>query len=232
MVQLTLPKNSKIQTGKTWNRPEHGGDWKEFRVYRWNPDDGQNPHIDTYWVDRKQCGPMVLDALIKIKNEIDPTLTFRRSCREGICGSCSMNIDGTNTLACLKGHRGGVKGAVKIYPLPHMRGRQGPGARHDELLRPAPLDRAVAEDGYRRHRRRNGSSRARIARSSTGSTNASCAPAARPRARAIGGTRTAISGRPSCCRPTAGSSTAATRPRANGSTISKIRSGSTAATRS
>ena len=119
MVQLTLPKNSKVSEGQTWNRPEHDGDWKEIRVYRWNPDDGKNPRIDTYHIDRKQCGPMVLDALIKIKNEIDPTLTFRRSCREGICGSCSMNIDGTNTLACLKG-LDDVSGAVKIYPLPHM----------------------------------------------------------------------------------------------------------------
>ena len=97
-----LPRNSRISTGKTWNKPAVQGGWKEFRVYRWNPDDGHNPRLDTYWVERKTCGPMVLDALIKIKNEIDPTLTFRRSCREGICGSCSMNIDGTNTLACLK----------------------------------------------------------------------------------------------------------------------------------
>ena len=74
----------------------------EFRIYRWNPDDGANPRIDTYYVDRDDCGPMVLDALIWIKNKIDPTLTFRRSCREGICGSCAMNIDGTNTLACTK----------------------------------------------------------------------------------------------------------------------------------
>ncbi len=119
MVQLTLPKNSKISKGRTWNRPDHDGDWKEFRIYRWNPDDGRNPRVDTYYVDQKQCGPMVLDALIKIKNEIDPTLAFRRSCREGICGSCAMNIDGTNTLACLKG-LDEVRGAVKIYPLPHM----------------------------------------------------------------------------------------------------------------
>ncbi|MBA2126093.1 succinate dehydrogenase iron-sulfur subunit [Hyphomicrobium methylovorum] len=119
MVQLTLPKNSKIRAGKTWNAPDRDGDWKEFRIYRWNPDDSENPHIDIYHVDRKQCGPMVLDALIKIKNEIDPTLTFRRSCREGICGSCAMNIDGTNTLACLKGIDD-ISGAVKIYPLPHM----------------------------------------------------------------------------------------------------------------
>jgi len=104
MVQLTLPRNSKVETGKTWNKPTADGAWKEFRIYRWNPDDDANPRLDTYWVDTARCGPMVLDALIKIKNEIDATLTFRRSCREGICGSCSMNIDGTNTLACLKGH--------------------------------------------------------------------------------------------------------------------------------
>ena len=119
MVQLTLPRNSKITTGKTWNQPQSEGAWKEFRIYRWNPDDGLNPQLDTYWIDCKSCGPMVLDALIKIKNEIDPTLTFRRSCREGICGSCSMNIAGTNTLACLKAIDD-VRGAVKIYPLPHM----------------------------------------------------------------------------------------------------------------
>ena len=121
MVQLTLPKNSKIRPGKTWNKPPaRAKGWTEFRVYRWSPDDRLNPRVDTYWVDRKTCGPMVLDALIKIKNEIDSTLTFRRSCREGICGSCSMNIDGTNGLACLKGIDE-VRGAVKIYPLPHMR---------------------------------------------------------------------------------------------------------------
>jgi succinate dehydrogenase / fumarate reductase iron-sulfur subunit len=117
MVQLTLPRNSKIGEGRTWNAPQ--GRTKEFRVYRWNPDDDRNPRIDTYHVDLDGCGPMVLDALIKIKNEIDPTLTFRRSCREGICGSCAMNIDGTNTLACLKG-MDEVDGAVRIYPLPHM----------------------------------------------------------------------------------------------------------------
>lgn len=119
MVQFTLPKNSKISEGKTWNRPDCEGDWKEFCIYRWNPDNTRNPCVDAYYIDQKQCGPMVLDALIRIKNEIDPTLTFRRSCREGICGSCAMNIDGTNTLACLKSIED-VKGAVKIFPLPHM----------------------------------------------------------------------------------------------------------------
>jgi len=119
MVQLTLPKNSTISKGKTWNKPEGVGKWKEFRIYRWSPDDDDNPRVDTYWLNLEDCGPMVLDAIIKIKSDIDSSLTFRRSCREGICGSCSMNIDGTNTLACLKAIDD-VKGAVKIYPLPHM----------------------------------------------------------------------------------------------------------------
>ena len=103
MVEFTLPKNSKITEGKTWPQAGRGdATTREFRIYRWNPDDGSNPRIDTYYVDPDDCGPMVLDALIWIKNNIDPTLTFRRSCREGICGSCAMNIDGTNTLACTK----------------------------------------------------------------------------------------------------------------------------------
>jgi succinate dehydrogenase / fumarate reductase iron-sulfur subunit len=75
--------------------------------------------MDTFHVDTDDCGPMVLDALLWIKNKVDPTLALRRSCREGICGSCSMNIDGMNTLACTKGYDE-VKGPVKIYPLPHM----------------------------------------------------------------------------------------------------------------
>jgi succinate dehydrogenase / fumarate reductase iron-sulfur subunit len=119
MVELSLPKNSQITKGKSWNKPEGKGNWKEFRVYRWSPDDGQNPHIDSYFLNLDETGPMVLDAIIKIKNEVDPTLTFRRSCREGICGSCAMNIDGTNTLACTKSIDE-ISGTINIYPLPHM----------------------------------------------------------------------------------------------------------------
>ena len=119
MVQFTLPANSRVRTGKTWPRQGEPKDLVEFKIYRWNPDDNQNPRLDTYFVDRCDCGPMVLDALIWIKSKIDPTLTFRRSCREGICGSCSMNIDGTNDLACTK-YTGDINGAVKIYPLPHL----------------------------------------------------------------------------------------------------------------
>ena len=119
MVELTLPRNSKITTGKTWPKPANTKALKEFRVYRWDPDIGENPRIDTYFVDREDCGPMVLDGIIWIKSKIDPTLSFRRSCREGICGSCAMNIDGVNTLACTKG-MDDVRGAVKLYPLPHM----------------------------------------------------------------------------------------------------------------
>ena len=119
MVELALPKNSRVTTGKTWPKPAAASRIKEFRIYRWNPDDNANPRLDTFFVDRDDCGPMILDGIIWIKSKIDPTLTFRRSCREGICGSCAMNIDGTNTLACTKG-MDEVTGAVKIYPLPHM----------------------------------------------------------------------------------------------------------------
>ncbi len=119
MAKFTLPKNSKIKPGKVFKAPEGAKRVKTFRVYRWDPDAGENPRVDSYEVDLDDCGPMVLDALLKIKNEIDPTLTLRRSCREGICGSCSMNIDGTNTLACTK-HIDEIKGDAKIYPLPHM----------------------------------------------------------------------------------------------------------------
>jgi succinate dehydrogenase / fumarate reductase iron-sulfur subunit len=118
MVSLTLPRHSEIKEGKSWPK-QKGSRLKEFQIYRWNPEDGANPRVDTYYVDLDTCGPMVLDGLLKIKNEIDPTLTFRRSCREGICGSCAMNIDGTNTLACTKAILD-VQGTVRIYPLPHM----------------------------------------------------------------------------------------------------------------
>ncbi len=122
MAEFTLPKNSQIQKGKHFPAANGARKTRTFKVYRWNPDDGMNPRTDTYDVDLASCGPMVLDALIKIKNEIDPTLTFRRSCREGICGSCAMNIDGTNTLACTKAIAdcGKGDGEVPIYPLPHM----------------------------------------------------------------------------------------------------------------
>lgn len=88
---------------------------KLLSIYRFN---GAKPYLSNYSIDTKKTGPMVLDALNKIKNEQDSTLTFRRSCREGICGSCTMNINGTNTLACLTPIDKYDK--IKIYPLPHM----------------------------------------------------------------------------------------------------------------
>jgi succinate dehydrogenase / fumarate reductase, iron-sulfur subunit len=119
MAQFRLPANSRISRGKTFPAPEGARNVRSFAVYRYAPDTGANPRVDTYEVDLDSCGPMVLDALIKIKNDIDPTLTFRRSCREGICGSCAMNIDGVNTLACTQAIED-IKGTVKIYPLPHL----------------------------------------------------------------------------------------------------------------
>lgn len=119
VVQLALPKNSTVTEGRTFQAEAGATSVRRFRIYRWYPDDGENPHLDTYEIDLEKCGPMVLDGLIKIKDEVDQTLTFRRSCREGVCGSCAMNIDGANTLACTKSIEE-VAGDVTIYPLPHL----------------------------------------------------------------------------------------------------------------
>jgi succinate dehydrogenase / fumarate reductase iron-sulfur subunit len=119
MVEFALPANSRVQPGKAHKAAAGAKNVKVFKIYRYDPDSGSNPRLDSYEIDLDACGPMVLDALLKIKNEIDSTLTFRRSCREGICGSCAMNIDGTNTLACLKPIED-IKGDAAIYPLPHM----------------------------------------------------------------------------------------------------------------
>ncbi|MGR9106556.1 MAG: succinate dehydrogenase iron-sulfur subunit [Gammaproteobacteria bacterium] len=119
MVEFTLPKNSVVQQGKEHLAEKPDGNLRRVEVYRWDPDSGENPRMDVFEIDLDACGPMVLDAIIKIKNEIDSTLTFRRSCREGVCGSCAMNINGKNTLACTKAIED-LEGTIKIYPLPHM----------------------------------------------------------------------------------------------------------------
>jgi succinate dehydrogenase / fumarate reductase iron-sulfur subunit len=118
MAEFRLPENSRLEKGSKY-RDLTDQEPRTVHIYRWNPDSGKNPRIDTFEVDMKACGPMVLDILIRIKNVIDSTLTFRRSCREGICGSCSMNIDGVNTLACTTAAED-IKGDIKIFPLPHM----------------------------------------------------------------------------------------------------------------
>src|SRR3954465_13259226 len=121
MALFTLPANSKIDksAGRTHKAVAGAKNVRKFVIYRFDPDAGANPRMDTYEVDLDQCGPMVLDALIKIKSEIDPTLTFRRSCREGICGSCAMNMEGRNGLACTTAIED-LKGDIQITPLPHM----------------------------------------------------------------------------------------------------------------
>ena len=118
MAEFTLPKNSKVKKGRA-HQAESGKRQKSFRIYRYDPDSGANPRYDSYTIDLDKCGPMILDALIHIKDDIDPTLTFRRSCREGICGSCAMNMDGRNGLACTTAIED-LKGEVRITPLPHM----------------------------------------------------------------------------------------------------------------
>ena len=120
MADFTLPKNSKVNKGNIFKADEDAKNVRTFLVYRYDPDDNSNPRIDTYEIDLDECGPMVLDALIKIKADFDPSLSFRRSCREGICGSCSHNINGVNTLACTQPIKD-LKGQIRVYPLPHMK---------------------------------------------------------------------------------------------------------------
>ena len=121
MLEFTLPPKSRYskEPGRSHPAPAGAQRVKTFKVYRYDPDSDARPRIDSYALDLDHCGPMVLDALLKIKNEVDATLSFRRSCREGICGSCAMNIDGLNTLACTKAIAD-VKGEVKVFPLPHL----------------------------------------------------------------------------------------------------------------
>jgi len=120
MVEFTLPKNSRVNTeGRVFPALKDARKPRTLHIYRWNCDDEKNPRVDTYTIDEADCGPMVLDALNQIKNEIDSTLTFRRSCREGVCGSCAMNIDGVNSLACTQPMEE-IEGDIRIYPLPHM----------------------------------------------------------------------------------------------------------------
>jgi len=119
MAEFTLPKNSVVVEGNTYRAANNPTLLRRFEIYRWDPDTGQNPRIDIYELDKADCGTMILDAIIKIKNEIDSTLTFRRSCREGVCGSCAMNVNGKNTLACTKAIDS-YPDTIKIYPLPHM----------------------------------------------------------------------------------------------------------------
>ncbi len=118
MAEFKLPKNSVIQEGQTFT-DKSAKRKKTVKVYRWDPADGNNPRQDSYEVDLDACGPMVLDAILHIKDKIDPTLAFRRSCREGICGSCAMNVGGLNTLACTKAIDE-LDDEFSIYPLPHM----------------------------------------------------------------------------------------------------------------
>jgi succinate dehydrogenase / fumarate reductase iron-sulfur subunit len=120
MVAFTLPKNSKVVKGKHYPAPEAAKQVKTFKIYRYDPETDENPRWDTYDVDVSACGPMLLDAVLHIKNTMDSTLALRRSCREGVCGSCAMNIGGRNTLACTHAWADVPGEVVAISPLPHM----------------------------------------------------------------------------------------------------------------
>jgi succinate dehydrogenase / fumarate reductase iron-sulfur subunit len=142
MSEFTLPANSKVGEGKHWALPHPAERVKSFRIYRWDPAKNANPTMDTFDIDRDHCGPMVLDALVKINDQIDQTLSFRRSCREGVCGSCAMNIDGVNTLACLTPMDSLKKGTSRITPMPHLPWLQTDQPPPDRERHQSPEERA------------------------------------------------------------------------------------------
>lgn len=118
MPLFRLPKDSQVQPGRC-HEAAGGKEIREFHVYRYDPESGGNPRLDVFQLDVDQCGPMLLDALLKIKNEQDSGLALRRSCREGVCGSCAMNVNGRNVLACISAIKD-FDGPIRVYPLPHM----------------------------------------------------------------------------------------------------------------
>jgi succinate dehydrogenase / fumarate reductase iron-sulfur subunit len=219
MVEIMLPKNSRVKKGKVWQAEKAANGkkpkrTKEFKVYRYDPDKGENPTVDTYTVDLDNCGPMVLDALIKIKNEVDPTLSFRRSCREGVCGSCAMNIAGGNTLACTKAIND-CSGAVAVYPLPHLPVVKDlvPDltnfyAQYSSIEPFLQTKTAEPEKEWKQ-----------TPPSWTGCMSAFSALAARPHAPVTGGIRSAIWAQRRCCNPIAGWPTVAMSRQASGWTI-------------
>jgi len=191
LKRFPVPKNfsvapeSRIGRGKTWPAPAGAMRIKSFEIYRYDPDSDENPRLDTFEVDLDDCGPMVLGALFWIKNKVDSTLTFRRSCREGICGSCAMTIDGTNGLACLR-VISDLATPATIYPLANMpvikdlvSDTTHLFAQH-ALIEPRLKSKTPAPEGGACNPRRS-------AARSTATTNTSCASAARRAAPAIGG---------------------------------------------
>ena len=120
MVQFSLPKNSRILKGEYFKDKTVSSNIKMGHIYRWDPSNNENPREDTFEVDLNKCGNKVLDILNKIKNDMDSSLTFRKSCAHGVCGSCAMNVDGVNTLSCMKSHKE-IKGDLRIFPLPHLK---------------------------------------------------------------------------------------------------------------
>ena len=143
MSEFTLPANSKVGEGKRWPAPQQAKHVKSFRIYRWDPAKNANPTLDTFEIDRDHCGPMVLDALVKINDEIDPSLSFRRSCREGVCGSCAMNIDGTNRPGLSDPDGQPQEGNEPDHAAAAYAGSEGPHPRLDRTVRPVRADRAV-----------------------------------------------------------------------------------------
>ena len=91
---------------------------RTFQIYRYDPDKDAKPYMQTIEIELDGHERMLLDALVKLKEQ-DPSLSFRRSCREGVCGSDAMNINGKNGLACLT-NMNTLRGDIVLKPLPGL----------------------------------------------------------------------------------------------------------------
>jgi succinate dehydrogenase/fumarate reductase iron-sulfur protein len=189
---------------------------KRFLIYKYDPENpNDEPKYVSYYVDLKKIPPMYLDALIYIKDNIDSTLAFRRSCREGICGSCAMNCDGLHTLACIREMDSDLTKPALITPLGHMFVLKDlvvdmtnfysqyktihPYLQRKVLKQPGVIHISLRISNTTRAQK--------TARNWMDSTNAYSVPAAPPPAPPTGGTLINTSDPPFSCRPTGGSST-------------------------
>jgi succinate dehydrogenase/fumarate reductase iron-sulfur protein len=187
-----------------------------FQIYRYNPDADAKPYMQTLEIDLDGGDRMLLDALVKLK-KLDPTLSFRRSCREGICGSDAMNINGKNGLACLVNMLT-LPETVVLKPLPGL-----------PVIRDLIVDMTLFFQQYHsikpylindnRPRRKNACKARKSAKNSMAFTNASCALVVRQVVRSSGGILTSSWGPLACFRPTVLLLTAAMQPPVNDWTI-------------
>ena len=231
MAEFTLPANSKVGTGKTYPAPAGAKRVQDFKIYRWNPDDGQNPRLDTYEVDldaMRADGPGRADQdQERGRHHADlPPLLPRRHLRllrdehrrhqHARLPQADRGREGRRQNLSAAAYAGGEGSRARSQPASTRSTARSSRGCKSETPPPPDRERLQSVEERAEARRAVGMHPVLLLLDRA--------------ARATGGTATAISARPSCCRPIAGSPTAATSTPASGSMRSKIRSGSIAAT--